>query len=93
MTFGGVVSGHRLNYKIVGQLQVVAIRHQSTTTKVVGAALVGDDMGVLAFQQFDGRRVKMVEMFVGDEDIIRFGHGGIVDGFIAKFGQNCVPVL
>ena len=26
----------------------------------------------------------MVEMLVGDEEIIRFGHGGVVDGLIAQ---------
>ena len=85
VSFRGVVSGNSLDGEVVGYLKAVAVGHHRASAKHLGAALVGNDLCFVARKQFDSRCVKMVEMFVGDKDVIRFGHCGVVDGFLPQF--------
>ena len=82
MPFGGVVGGDGFNSDVVGNLERVAVGHHGAIAKHLGAALVSNQLSVVSRQLVDGRGVKMVVVFVGDEDVIRFGHGGVVDGLL-----------
>ena len=82
MSLSGVVGGDGLNGKVVSDLECVAVGHHGAVAKHLGAALVRNQLGVFACQLVDGRGVKMVVMFVGDEDVVRFGHGSVVDGLL-----------
>ena len=84
MAFGDVVGRNRLYGDVVSELKDIAIGHCGTIAEHFGAALVGNELGVFVGKQFDGFFVKVIMMFMGDEDIIRFGHGGIVDGLLSQ---------
>ena len=56
-----------------------------TIAKHLGAALVGDELGAVAGELMDGGGVQVVEVFMRHEDVVRLGHGGIVDGLFAQF--------
>lgn len=85
MAFGGVVGGNGLKGDVVGQLEPVAVGHHRAIAQHLGAALVGNQLGVVACQHFNSCRVEVVEMLMGDEEVVCLGHGGVVDGFLPQF--------
>lgn len=85
VSFRGVVGGDCLKGDVVCQLKDVVVGHHRAIAKHFSAALVCNKLRMVARQQFDGRCVKMVEMFVGDEDVICFRHGGVIDGLLPQF--------
>ena len=79
MSFGSVVGGNGLKGDVGGQLQLIAIGHHRAIAEHFDAALVGDQLGVVARQHFDGGRVEMVVVLMGDEEVVRLGHRSVVD--------------
>ena len=72
----------------ISELKDIAIGHYGTIAEHFGAAWVGDELGVLLGEHPDGFFVKVVMVLMGDEDKIRFGHGGIVDGLRSQLGHG-----
>ena len=54
----------------------------------VGAALIHNQLCLFCRQRLDGFHVEMVAVFVGHEEIVGLGHGGVVNHFVAKLGYR-----
>ena len=80
MPLRGVVGRHRLNCKPAADLSAPAVSHDRPVAELGGTVPVDEKLRPIFGQGGDGGRVKVVEMLVRDQNHIRFGKLGVVDG-------------
>ena len=80
MPLCGVVGRHRLNRQPAADLSAPAVCHNRPVAELGGTVFVDEKLRPIFGQGCDGGRVKVVEMLVRDQNHIRFGKLGVVDG-------------